>query len=534
MKRGFLFRVIQRIAIISTAICGFIVSGAAQPVVADIELVSFEMPDTIALGCDVPMNITLRNNDSDPVLLSEYALKYFISNQEPPADPTVINQSNYNIPLAQMYLLPGQIVTYQRFLPVQNPLFTTENNVALQENVIITWGTGALLDPEKPNNYAIKKVYINTQSAIEYDLPPVPEEPDFYSIEFDDVPEEIEEFVNIFWEVDDEDSIDVFVQQYFSDIYFWLENTQENVWYNISANGEPLFEAPNPSFNGVIYLPNYIQFQLQQMGYDNINTGEIVVFQNILPLIAVSLNDSTTLYYDLHGEFGSESLDYLDEQYHQCMEEYEDYLEFIYGNLFDNATIDSIWIQSQSEDMCFGQSIIMLNNGATLEVDEYGDLVYYIPPSGIQNDISFEELPDYAAQYIQQNAPQLINEATFVVNNTLQCSVAIEAIVENEPVIAFDTNTETVVYDVLGDAHNDWATETGISPNPATEYIVLPQRFYTFAEICDINGKVRGIYNNTDNQQYIDVKELTAGIYFVKIYTESTSVYPLVYKFIKQ
>jgi hypothetical protein len=68
-----------------------------------------------------------------------------------------------------------------------------------------------------------------------------------------------------------------------------------------------------------------------------------------------------------------------------------------------------------------------------------------------------------------------------------------------------------------------------VYPNPTTDYVIASSTESSFANICDINGKI--IINQIPTNKQVSVAELQKGIYFVSILNGS-KIYR--YKFIKQ
>lgn len=88
-------------------------------------------------------------------------------------------------------------------------------------------------------------------------------------------------------------------------------------------------------------------------------------------------------------------------------------------------------------------------------------------------------------------------------------------------------NFSVIVSDVVNIEDNEWADAINIYPNPASETITiqnLSDEKILSTTIVDVNGKVIDEISFVENiQEYtIEVSNLSAGVYFIKLHTENT------------
>ena len=76
--------------------------------------------------------------------------------------------------------------------------------------------------------------------------------------------------------------------------------------------------------------------------------------------------------------------------------------------------------------------------------------------------------------------------------------------------------TDLLVYDLGAD-------ELRVFPNPANDYFIIEglNNHQNQVELIDLCGKTISVWNNIYNQDFLQIKGISPGTYYVKIYSDS-------------
>jgi len=176
------------------------------------------------------------------------------------------------------------------------------------------------------------------------------------------------------------------------------------------------------------------------------------------------------------------------------------------------------------EDFGNGQMLLVFSNGYSILVDENGDIVYVNEPDGSNNvsgSLSTENVPADLSE--AAGATFTAEEVSFAFVNNLNCTIIYQAVVDDEVVLTFNSETEELIEIAVGIDEPE-ASAQEIYPNPSTGHLIVGGDLsqLTSIEVYDLLG--RKVYEQTSfPQALINLDHLKLGTYLVRLNSLSGS-----------
>ncbi|MCB0516496.1 MAG: T9SS type A sorting domain-containing protein [Chitinophagales bacterium] len=512
---------------------GMMQKVAAQlNVIADLSLEAISLGDTLTLGCEVPINYTLKNNSDITLVLHDYFINVNISTNDIPADLSLVDEITFSNNLSGQVLLPNETKTISRSMPINTNFFAYGSNGLAQKNVVITWGTGAYLeDPNEDNNYLAKEVFVSADTYFESDSVTVTYPLEESEISVSDLPVEV---VYAFEDFAPTDEIDLAFLKQYNDFYVLALLSNEGMWYFFDTDGIFLYQNENGEDDDFLIPPNILVF-LSNIGGNFSPMAKLVLTTENYPLVEVRKNGpgpQNYLYFDLYGNF-------ININANQQPISYQEYANSIYytppifpyiqifvQDIFPGANIENIECSCGYGIESVNGLAIYLDNNKILHIynDDFEDS-YYI--EDLEDNIQINQT--------QANVPQnFINdlvmegfsaeELTFLLTNYLNCSLELTAYVASEVVATYDyTAMETNIVAALDNTQLSIKT-LEMYPNPAFDNVCIKNNDTQKISIEIFNAQMQSIIclNIAPNDLYkLDINAWKTGVYFVNIQQEN-------------
>jgi len=479
---------------------------------SDIELVNVYVPDTVGLGCDMPMTCTLTNNGPDAIFFGNWGLSFNIGTDNPPIDLTTVNEEFF-ASLPPLLFEVGDTVNIPIDLPIQNSIFVVDDNIEFTtKNVIIVWASTFIPEDEIENNYKVKDVEVTEGIFPEPNVPMGDNiELEEMTLEEEELPSNVIDYLNDNYPDEDIDEIELEYEQEEENEGVWIIKVELESGEELIFDVDGTFLYEEEEIDNFDDLPSNIQTFLEDSptyDADDFEDAEWTIIGNNLVVYNVYLDDDDILVFDTDGNFLGE-IDDITLPPFTTANLPENTTNFIATNY--TSTIDAVFFNQDNNT----PYQVILANETILFFDATGNFAYEITGDEIYT-IEETDFPQEAITYLQDNYPNN-TITTFYLSNDLSCNLSYVATLDNDTNVVFDDEGTFVVIDDSFTSIQSLAT-LGIKcvPNPAKEYIELQghaQNNIESIEIVDSYG--RKIFKTTNVSQRINIGAINNGIYFI-------------------
>lgn len=465
--------------------------------------------DTITAGCQIPVNVTINNPSDVYVNTSSYNLKYFVDVEEPDS-PSSFLVEEIAIPIDAVVLAPGESITVQQYLPVQEPIFDfPEEGETIQKNVVIVWGGGIIYEPDNDNDdHVTKEIDVSTIDLVDASLP------DVDTVEITG-PIEVDNFVSM------EDS---FLEECypFGEIEFAEIDLESEEYYirGLSDEGDYIFWSLEGNFikcndtQELLGVLDDIPFQLELAIEEElfflfeVDFVELLVLNERVYYNVVETQEEVSFLFDLNyrivGSNGELEFYDIEALAVALAIAFGDDPELVETEVLDNGTIQ-----------------INLSNGNSVVLDQAGNWLYVISLGSDMlesGSVESEDVPSELSEVVEENFPGV--QAEFAFYNDLTCNVVFEAIIDGNTVYTYDSSLGETNEIALGlNGVNGLANE--IYPNPSTGELIISGDLSDLKafEIYDLQGRMVHLHQGALQAQY-SLDHLEVGVYFLHLIGE--------------
>lgn len=469
------------------------------------EVIEVVVSDTVTLGCEIPINVTIENTGTE-ILSSDNLELYFLVSDEDPELPAVFLFPEISYDLPPIFISPGEQIELQQKLPVQEPLFDVEES-DLTKNVVIVWAGGVMVNSDETLDPIAREVDVSPSELFDASIPDVEELNFEGSIDI----EELSLFFEFLPEsCPGEDEIVSSELVYYGNELLIRSLSQDDTYLFWSLDGFFIRCSESTDVLGELEeIPPLLDLFLEGIEYDFVEV--VSIGDNLYYRIVESegTEDEFELFLDLNYEYDSYDLnEFFFEDFVTEFGLLSSFIEEAYGTdveVVGFEPIDDFLVQVILSD---GTVIVFDLSGNFLFDDVMGEGVY-------TGNLEEEEVPVALTDYLDENFPSA-STIEFSFLNEFNCSIVYQAVVDGDVVVNFSTEEMTPQIET-GINRLDLGLEVYPNPGSSELYVQGDMEVVNKIVISDIQGHVM-IQIEDPASKKIDTGGLSTGLYIVSLY----------------
>lgn len=468
------------------------------------EITELNHPAVVNLGCEIPIEFTIKNTSSEPIVAGSWKMNFHFTNDPATVGNPELAEAELSIDMPPLVLPADQSVSYQRSIPVQWGLFD-EGDIGddISSNIVIVWGGEAIEDDQEwvieRRTSDIDVSLINT-GVTDWENT---EDPELVScLETQDLPEETVDLITNTW---GETIVSSCFYSYWNTPFFDVF-TDSGVSHIFSIDGSYLGPAASENDLDPIFLASITSnFPTESV--------HLVIPSEFEETLVIFQSGNAALYFDFNGMFIPLFDFIIDDTYGEVPIEIEEFME----QSFPGDPYVSIYTGLE-EGLGYE---ISTESGIQIIFDaDYVPIYFFDPNEMFYDEVEVTtEIPD---EYIEQIEDIIGSQVSFdwFYTSGYNCNGFYTVVTEDDRLFTLLPDGDFVEI-TTGIEETQNVKGTSVYPNPCNGVIHLDHsELIVKIEVFSLDGQLQILKKGSDIQQ-LRLSELRNGNYLLR--TQSSS-----------